>query len=129
MTTHEHPLPIPELYDDVLSLVAASGSSYTQVAAMNYGGLFGQDWVHQSFDIVGDAKYVRTELLLLITEVNQFLYNRLRKYIKLVSLTLDQTLLGEYFTVTNVFTRHDVLEKLTEVIQAPAYDYQVFNTR
>jgi hypothetical protein len=59
MTTHEHPLPIPELYDDVLSLIAASGTSYTQVAAMNYGGLFGQGWVHQTFDIVGDPKYVR----------------------------------------------------------------------
>lgn len=84
-TSLEHPLPIPELYDDVLSLVAASGSSYTPLAVMNYGGIFGQHWVHQSVEIPKDSK--------------------LRKYV-----------------------RHDILESLTEVKQAPKSSYQFFNT-
>jgi hypothetical protein len=85
MTTLEHPVPIPELFDDILSLIEASGSSYTQVAVMNYGGLFGQNWVHQNNDIPENAK--------------------LRKYVK-----------------------HDILEALTEVKQAPNHSYQFFNT-
>lgn len=84
-TSLEHPVPVPELYDDVLSLIAASGSSYTPLAVMNYGGIFGQHWIHQSFDIPGDRK--------------------LRKYV-----------------------RHDILESLTEVKQAPKSSYQFFNT-
>ncbi|KAJ4389656.1 hypothetical protein N0V93_007128 [Gnomoniopsis smithogilvyi] len=84
-TSLEHPVPVPELYDDVLSLIAASGSSYTPLAVMNYGGIFGQHWVHQSVDIPGDQK--------------------LRNYVK-----------------------HDILESLTEVKQAPKSSYQFFNT-
>lgn len=84
-TSLEHPVPVPELYDDVLSLIAASGSSYTPLAVMNYGGIFGQHWIHQNFDIPGDQK--------------------LRKYV-----------------------RHDILESLTEVKQAPKSSYQFFNT-
>lgn len=66
-TSLEHPVPVPELYDDVLSLVAASGSSYTPLAVMN------------------DEK--------------------LRRYVK-----------------------HDILESLIEVKQAPKSSYQFFNT-
>ncbi|KAI8244751.1 hypothetical protein K4K57_003878 [Colletotrichum sp. SAR 10_99] len=55
-TSQEHPLPVPELYDDVLSLVEASGSSYTPLAVMNYGGIFGQHWIHQNEDIPNNAK-------------------------------------------------------------------------
>ncbi|KAK1854104.1 hypothetical protein CCHR01_03297 [Colletotrichum chrysophilum] len=84
-TSQEHSLPVPELYDDVLSLVEASGSSYTPLAVMNYGGLFGQHWIHQNEDIPNDAK--------------------LRKYV-----------------------RHDILESLTEVKQAPNSSYLFFNT-
>ncbi|KAF7549528.1 hypothetical protein G7Z17_g6320 [Cylindrodendrum hubeiense] len=84
-TSQEHPLPVPELYDDVLSLVAASGSSYTPIAVMNYGGIFGQHWIHQSENIPGNEK--------------------LRKYVK-----------------------HDILESLTEVKQAPNSSYLLFNT-
>lgn len=84
-TSLEHPVPVPELYEDILSLIAASGSSYTPLAVMNYGGIFGQHWIHQSFDIPGDEK--------------------LRKYV-----------------------RHDILESLTEVKQAPKSSYQFFNT-
>lgn len=84
-TSLEHPVPVPELYDDVLSLVAASGSSYTPLAVMNYGGIFGQHYIHQSFDIPNDEK--------------------LRRYVK-----------------------HDILESLTEVKQAPRSSYQFFST-
>ncbi|KAI8183516.1 hypothetical protein KHU50_002066, partial [Colletotrichum sp. SAR 10_65] len=55
-TSQEHPLPVPELYDDIVSLVEASGSSYTPLAVMNYGGIFGQHWIHQNEDIPNDAK-------------------------------------------------------------------------
>jgi hypothetical protein len=74
MTTNEHPVPIPELYDDVLSLIEASGSSYTQVAVMNYGGLFGQNWVHQNHDIPEDTKlrkYVKHDILEGLTEIKK----------------------------------------------------------
>ncbi|KAF3764082.1 hypothetical protein M406DRAFT_351573 [Cryphonectria parasitica EP155] len=84
-TSLEHPVPVPELYDDVLSLISASGSSYTPLAVMNYGGIFGQHWIHQTVDIPGDKK--------------------LRNYVK-----------------------HDILESLTEVKQAPKSSYQFFNT-
>lgn len=84
-TSLEHPVPIPELYEDVLSLIAASGTSYTPLAVMNYGGIFGQHWIHQNLDIPGDEK--------------------LRRYV-----------------------RHDILESLTEVKQAPKSSYQFFNT-
>lgn len=84
-TSHEHPLPIPQLYDDVLSLIAESGSSYTPLAVMNYGGIFGQHWIHQTAQIPRDAK--------------------LRSYV-----------------------RHDILESLTEVKQAPESSYLMFNT-
>lgn len=84
-TSLEHPVPVPELYDDVLSLVAASGSSYTPLAVMNYGGIFGQHYIHQRFDVPNDEK--------------------LRRYLK-----------------------HDILEGLMEVKQAPRSSYQFFNT-
>lgn len=70
--TLEHPVPVAQLYDDVLSLIESSGSSYTQVAVMNYGGLFGQEWVHQNHDIPIDAKlkqYVKHSILEDLTEV------------------------------------------------------------
>ncbi|KAI1340702.1 hypothetical protein F5Y15DRAFT_48963 [Xylariaceae sp. FL0016] len=84
-TSHEHPLPVPELYEDVLSLVAASGSSITPLAVMNYGGIFGQHWIHQTVEVPRDQK--------------------LRQYVK-----------------------HDILESLTEVKQAPKSSYMFFNT-
>lgn len=83
-TSQEHPLPVPELYDDVLSLVETSSSSYTPVTVMNYGGIFGQHWLHQNEDIPNDAK--------------------LRKCV-----------------------RHDILESLIEVKQAPNSSYLFFN--
>lgn len=74
MTTLEHPVPIPELFEDVLSLIEASGSSYTQIAVMNYGGLFGQNWVHQNNDIPEDfklRKYIKHDILEALIEVKK----------------------------------------------------------
>ncbi|KAL4937283.1 hypothetical protein BDV06DRAFT_227091 [Aspergillus oleicola] len=73
-TSHEHPLPTPWLYDDVVSLIEASGSSYTPLTVMNYGGIFGQHWVHQTEDIPCDPKlrrYVRHDILESLTEVKK----------------------------------------------------------
>ncbi|KAL5040958.1 hypothetical protein BDW71DRAFT_212594 [Aspergillus fruticulosus] len=73
-TSHEHPSPIPTLYEDVLSLIAASGSSYTPLAVMNYGGIFGQHWIHQNEDIVGNEKlrqFVKHDILESLTEVTK----------------------------------------------------------
>lgn len=73
-TSLEHPVPVPELYEDVLSLIAASGSSYTPLAVMNYGGIFGQHWIHQNTDIPQDEKlrkYVKHDILESLTEVKK----------------------------------------------------------
>ena len=40
MTTIEHPLPIPKLYDDVMILFAMSGTGSTPTHIVNYGGVF-----------------------------------------------------------------------------------------
>lgn len=73
-TSLEHPVPVPELYEDVLSLIAASGSSYTPLAVMNYGGIFGQQWIHQNANIPEDEKlrkYVKHDILESLTEVKK----------------------------------------------------------
>ncbi|KAG8914111.1 hypothetical protein FRC01_004220 [Tulasnella sp. 417] len=50
MTTVEHSLPIPTLYDDILTLFSASGTGNTPTHVVNYGGIFGEDyvWAHES---------------------------------------------------------------------------------
>lgn len=50
MTTVEHSLPIPTLYDDVLTLFSASGTGNTPTHIVNYGGIFGEEyvWAHES---------------------------------------------------------------------------------
>jgi hypothetical protein len=83
-STHEHPLPVPSLYDDVLSLIAAGNASYTPIAVMSYGGLFGQNWAHQNEYLPENEK--------------------LRSFLK-----------------------HDILESLTVVPQAPNSSYVFFN--
>lgn len=45
MTTIEHPLPIPQLYDDVITLFALSGTGSTPTHIVNYGGVFGEQYV------------------------------------------------------------------------------------
>jgi hypothetical protein len=57
MTTVEHAIPIPQLYDDVLTLFALSGTGYTPTHIVNYGGAFGEQVVWATQDIPNDPKY------------------------------------------------------------------------
>ncbi|KAG8981639.1 hypothetical protein FRB90_007111 [Tulasnella sp. 427] len=58
MTTVEHALPVPKLYDDILTLFSASGTGNTPTHIVNYGGIWGEDyvWAHESLPY--DEKYV-----------------------------------------------------------------------
>ncbi|KZT18244.1 hypothetical protein NEOLEDRAFT_1125603 [Neolentinus lepideus HHB14362 ss-1] len=85
MTTVEHPLPVPALYDDVLTLYALSGTASTPTHIVNYGGAFGEQFVWAKEDVPNDPKLRR-------------------------------------------FTRHDVLEGLSESTARPMNSYQLFNT-
>ncbi len=51
MTTVEHNLPIPELYDDVLTLYAMSGTGATPTHIVNYGGAHGEQFVWANYDV------------------------------------------------------------------------------
>ncbi|KAI0956725.1 hypothetical protein AcW1_005336 [Taiwanofungus camphoratus] len=85
MTTIEHPLPVPVLYDDVLTLYALSGTSSTPTHIVNYGGVMGEQYIWAAEDISNDAKLRR-------------------------------------------FTRHDILEGLSESTARPKTSYALFNT-
>ncbi|KAJ7504368.1 hypothetical protein B0H11DRAFT_1981946 [Mycena galericulata] len=56
MTTLEHAMPIPMLFDDVLTLFASSGTGYTPTHIVNYGGVFGEQLVWATEDIPNDPK-------------------------------------------------------------------------
>lgn len=56
MTTVEHALPVPTLYDDVLTLFASSGTGYTPTHIVNYGGAFGEQLVWATHDVPNDPK-------------------------------------------------------------------------
>ncbi|KJA15941.1 hypothetical protein HYPSUDRAFT_47891 [Hypholoma sublateritium FD-334 SS-4] len=85
MTTIEHAIPVPTLYDDVLTLYALSGTGATPTHIVNYGGVWGEQLVWASNDIPNDPKSRR-------------------------------------------FTRHDILEGLTESTARPASSFALFNT-
>ncbi|KAF8894747.1 hypothetical protein BD779DRAFT_1669210 [Infundibulicybe gibba] len=85
MTTVEHALPVPILYDDILTLFALSGTGSTPTHIVNYGGAWGEQLVWATEDIPNDPKLRR-------------------------------------------FTRHDILEELTESIARPPNSYALFNT-
>jgi len=57
MTTVEHAIPVPILYNDVQILFALSGTGSTPTHVVNYGGAFGEQfvWAHQ--DVPNDPKY------------------------------------------------------------------------
>jgi hypothetical protein len=57
MTTLEHSFPIPELFDDVLTLFAKSGTGYTPTHIVNYGGVMGEQLVWATEDVPNDPKY------------------------------------------------------------------------
>ncbi|KAJ6610225.1 hypothetical protein B0H10DRAFT_2177862 [Mycena sp. CBHHK59/15] len=56
MTTLEHSMPVPTLFDDVLTLFALSGSGYTPTHIVNYGGAFGEQYVWAGEDVPNDHK-------------------------------------------------------------------------
>jgi len=57
MTTVEHALPIPTLFDDVLTLYALSGTGATPTHIVNYGGAWGEQFVWAAEDVPNDPKY------------------------------------------------------------------------
>ncbi|KAI0373252.1 hypothetical protein BV20DRAFT_963082 [Pilatotrama ljubarskyi] len=59
MTTIEHALPIPVLYDDILTLYAASGTGSTPTHIVNYGGVMGEQYIWATEDIPGNKKLRR----------------------------------------------------------------------
>jgi hypothetical protein len=58
MTTVEHAIPIPTLYDDVLTLYALSGTGSTPTHIVNYGGVMGEQLVWANRDVPDDPKFV-----------------------------------------------------------------------
>lgn len=56
MTTIEHALPIPQLYDDIILLYALSGTGSTPTHIVNYGGAFGEQYVWATEDLPNDPK-------------------------------------------------------------------------
>ncbi|THH10405.1 hypothetical protein EW145_g1350 [Phellinidium pouzarii] len=59
MTTVEHSLPIPELYEDVLTLYALSGTGATPTHIVNYGGTMGEQYVWANVNVANDPKLRR----------------------------------------------------------------------
>lgn len=71
MTTVEHSIPVPVLYDDVKTLFAESGTGNTPTHVVNYGGAFGEQLVWATEDIPNDPKlrtFNRHDELLGVTE-------------------------------------------------------------
>lgn len=56
MTTVEHSLPIPQLYEDVLTLYALSGTGATPTHIVNYGGTMGEQFLWAHVDVANDPK-------------------------------------------------------------------------
>ncbi|MCC6785453.1 MAG: PD40 domain-containing protein [Planctomycetes bacterium] len=50
-TSIEHALPVAPLYDDVLSLFAASGTAYHPTLVVGYGGLWGENHWYATDDV------------------------------------------------------------------------------
>jgi hypothetical protein len=58
MTTIEHNIPVSMLYDDILTLYAKSGTGSTPTHIVDYGGMFGEQYLWATEDIPNDFKYV-----------------------------------------------------------------------
>ncbi|KAG6332695.1 hypothetical protein ID866_6396 [Astraeus odoratus] len=59
MTTVEHNIPVSILYDDVLTLFTLSGTGTTPTHIVNYGGMFGEEYLWATEDIPFDKKLRR----------------------------------------------------------------------
>ncbi|KAF9555565.1 hypothetical protein CPC08DRAFT_820988 [Agrocybe pediades] len=71
MTTVEHALPIPRLYEDVLNLYALSGTGATPTLLVNYGGTWGEQLVWATEDVPNDPKlrrFIRHDILEALSE-------------------------------------------------------------
>lgn len=93
MTTIEHNIPVSMLYDDILTLYAMSGTGSTPTHIVDYGGMFGEQYLWATEDIPNDLKCV-------------FLSN-LSLNALIISLRL------------RTHTRHDILEGLSESTSRP----------
>ena len=68
MTTVEHSIPVPVLYEDVQTLYALSGTGNTPTHIVNYGGAWGEQFVWANEDIPNDPKlrrFMRHDICLL----------------------------------------------------------------
>ncbi len=63
MTTIEHALPISELFEDVFTLYALSGTGSTPTHIVNYGGAWGEQLVWANNDVPNDPKYILSYIL------------------------------------------------------------------
>ncbi|KAH7928201.1 hypothetical protein BV22DRAFT_1005502 [Leucogyrophana mollusca] len=71
MTTIEHNLPVSPLYDDVLNLYALSGTGATPTHIVDYGGMFGEQYLWWHHDVPNDPKlrnFVRHDMLEVLSE-------------------------------------------------------------
>lgn len=97
MTTVEHALPVPTLYEDVLTLFALSGTGSTPTHVVNYGGAWGEQFVWAHEDVPNDPKYAVSNSILVVCAHSHLGFPcRLRK-----------------------FMRHDILEELSESTARP----------
>lgn len=58
-TTIEHALPVTPLRKDVLTLFSQSGTAYAATLLVAYGGLSGDKWFHQHYDLWKDPRLAR----------------------------------------------------------------------
>jgi hypothetical protein len=58
MATVEHSIPIPVLYEDILTLYEKSGSAYTPTHLVNYGGTMGEQLLWGRKELNLDEKYL-----------------------------------------------------------------------
>ncbi|KAG2020880.1 amidohydrolase, variant 3 [Coprinopsis cinerea AmutBmut pab1-1] len=71
MTTVEHSIPVPVLYEDVQTLYALSGTGNTPTHIVNYGGAWGEQFVWANEDIPNDPKlrrFMRHDILETLSE-------------------------------------------------------------
>ena len=58
-TTVEHALPITPLRQDVIAFLAGSTTSYTPTLLVAYGGISGDKWFHQHYDLWKDERLAK----------------------------------------------------------------------
>lgn len=58
-TTIEHALPFAPLYKDVVTLFAKSQTAYTPTLLVAYGGISGDKWFHQHYELWKDERLQR----------------------------------------------------------------------